>query len=246
QGLFQAFEATTKPETSWTYEVGARSNHSLSGLLSGFSGQISYYHVDFSNRLLGISPTATISGIAGIVSGAAIVQNVGSVTTDGIDAAATLRFGRAFSLYNALSYNNSRYDENYVSGTATVLTAGKKVPGSPDWLNKTVATLDAGPFDLQLIGDYLGRRYATYTNDLVTVGDNAAKVPGYFTLSGRIAFDVPIGDQFVVHKLSVSLNVTNITNIRAASSLAVGAASGTYSFFPVAPRQYFGTVSAAF
>ena len=236
QTLFQAFQANTKPETSWTYEVGARTHHALAlGPITAFDGQVSYYHVDFSNRLLAISPTSTITAI---VSGATILQNVGSVTTDGVDVAGTLHFGSHFSLYNALSYNNSRYDDNYVTGTTTVPTSGKQVPASPDWLDKTVATLDAGPFDLQLVGDYLGRRYATYTNDL--------SVPGYFTLSGRIAVDVPLPGGFFARKATVSLNVTNITGKQAASTLSVGAASGTYNFFPVAPRQYFGTISVGF
>ena len=236
QSLFDFFKANTKPETSWTYEAGVRTHHALSlGPITGFEGQLSYYHVDFSNRLLAISPTTTISATA---SGATILQNVGSVKTDGFDAAGTLRFGSHFSLYDALSYNNSRYVDNYQTGTATVLTAGKKVPGSPAWLNKTVASANAGIFDVQLVGDYLGRRYATYTNDLSS--------PGYFTLAGRIAAKVPVGDGGVVRTLTVSLNVTNITDKQAASTLSIGAASGTYNFFPVAPRQVFGTIAVGF
>ena len=234
QTLFDFFTSTTKPETSWTYEAGIRSHHELSfGPLTGFDAQASYYHVDFSNRLLAISPTTMITAI---VSGATILQNVGSVKTDGADVAGTLRFGRGFSLYDAVSYNNSRYQDNYQTGTATVLTAGKKVPGSPDWLTKTVATATAGPVEVQLVGDYLGRRYATFTNDL--------SVPGYFTLSGRVAVNIPLGEGMVVRTASLSLNVTNVTNKQAASSLAIGAASGTYNFFPIAPRQYFGSAAA--
>ncbi|WP_254604879.1 TonB-dependent receptor [Sphingomonas bacterium] len=236
QTLFDAFKASTKPETSVTYEVGARTHRSLDlGPITGFDGQVSYYHVDFSNRLLGISPTTTITAI---VSGATILQNVGSVTTNGVDIAGTLRFGPHFSLYDAASYNRSTFDNNYLNGTATVATAGKKVPGSPSLLNKTVATLDAGPLDLQLVGDYIGRRYATYTNDL--------SVKGYFTLSGRVAVDVPLPSGIYAKKVTVSLNVTNITGKQAASTLSIGAATGTYNFFPVAPRQYFGTVSVGF
>jgi iron complex outermembrane receptor protein len=236
QSLFEFFKDNTKPETSWTYEAGLRTHHALDlGPLTAFEGQISYYHVDFSNRLLAISPTQTITAIA---SGATILQNVGSVKTDGVDVAGTLRFGQTFSLYNALSYNNSRFGDNYLSGTTTILTKDKKVPGSPDWLNKTVATLSVAPFDVQLIGDYLGKRYATFTNDLA--------VKGYFTMSGRIAVDVPLSQGFAVRKLTLSLNVTNITDKKAESTLAVGQASGTYNFFPLAPRQWFGTVSVGF
>ena len=237
QTLFQFFKDTTKPETSWTYEAGARTHHSFDGgVLTGFEGQISYYHVDFSNRLLAISPTTTITAIA---SGATILQNVGDVKTDGVDAALTLRFGRHFSLYDAVSYNRSIFKDDYQTGAATIVpTSGKKVPGTPTWLNKTVATAGIGPVEVQLIGDYLGKRYATFTNDLA--------VKGYFLLSGRIGVDVPLADGAFVHKLSVALNVTNITDKKAESTLAIGQPTATYNFFPVAERQVFGTVSVAF
>lgn len=238
QTLFEFFKANTKPETSWTYEAGVRTRRALDlGLLTAFEGQISYYHVDFSNRLLAISPTTTITAI---ISGAPIIANVGSVKTDGVDMAATLRFGDTFSLYNALSYNNSRYADNYTVGAAqtVVPTAGKKVPGSPDWLNKTVATLSGDGVEVQLIGDYIGRRYATFTNDL--------SVKGYLTLAARIAFDMPVSGNGFAKKLNVSLNVTNLTDKQAYSTLSIGAASGTYNFFPLPPRQAFVTLSAGF
>ncbi|WP_437441248.1 TonB-dependent receptor [Sphingomonas morindae] len=236
QAAFDLFKQQVRPETSWTYEAGARVDASLDlGPITGFQGQISYYHVDFKNRLLAISPTPVITSI---VSGAAILQNVGSVKTDGVDVAGTLRFGPHFSFYDALSYNNSRFEDDYTSGTALVPTAGKKVPGSPKWLNKFVASAHAGLFDAQLIGDYIGKRYATYTNDL--------SVKGYFTMSGRIAATVPMAPTGAIKSLVVSLNVTNITNKKAASTLSIGAASGTYNAFPVAPRQWFGTLSFGF
>jgi iron complex outermembrane recepter protein len=238
QQVFDDFKANVKPETSWTYEIGARAQRSLDmGPITGFEGQISYYHVDFSNRLLAVSPTVVITSIA---SGAAVIQNVGSVKTDGVDIAGTLHFGSHFSIYDALSYNRSKYKDNYQVGlpAVTIPTAGKKVPGSPDWLNKFVVSANAGMFDVQLIGDYIGKRYATYTNDL--------SVPAYFTMSGRIAAKVPLGSSSFVQGMTVSLNVTNLTNKRAASTLSIGQPSGTYNAFPLAPRQWFGTVAFKF
>ncbi|GAA0295960.1 TonB-dependent receptor [Sphingomonas oligophenolica] len=238
QEVFDAFKANVKPETSWTYEVGARTHKALAwGPITGFEGQISFYHVDFSNRLLAISPTTVITSI---ISGAAVIQNVGDVKTNGIDLAGTLHFGPHFSIYNALSYNDSRYMQNYLVGLAqtVVLTADKKVPGSPEWLNKTVVSADYGVFDAQLVGDYMGRRFATFTNDL------SAK--GYFTLSGRIGATIPLPGGAVVKKLSVSVNVTNITNQTGASTLSIAQPTNTYNAFPLAPRQVFGTVSVGF
>jgi iron complex outermembrane recepter protein len=236
QTLFDFFNTNTKPETSWTYEGGLRTQRSFEfGPISGFEGQISYYHVDFKNRLLAISPTTTITAI---VSGAAILANVGSVKTDGVDVAGTLHFGSHFSVYDALSYNNSRYQDNYLSGTTVVGTKGKKVPGSPDWLNKFIVSANAGIVDVQLVGDYLGKRYATYTNDL--------SVPSYFTMSARIALNIPLPETGAIHDMVVSVNITNLTDKKAASTLSIGAASGTYNFFPLAPRQTFATVGFRF
>ncbi|MGQ8781753.1 hypothetical protein ACUTF4_24845, partial [Escherichia coli] len=72
------------------------------GPITAFEGQASYYHVDFSDRLLQISPTPIISSLVG---GAAILANVGGVKTDGVDVAGTLHFGPHFSFYDAVSYN---------------------------------------------------------------------------------------------------------------------------------------------
>ncbi|UAJ09268.1 TonB-dependent receptor [Polymorphobacter megasporae] len=238
QQVFDAFKATVKPETSWTYEGGIRTHRSFSfGPITGFEGQASYYHVDFSNRLLAISPTTVITSI---ISGAAILGNVGSVKTDGVDIAGTLHFGSHFSIYDAVSYNNSRYEDNYSVGLASTVvpTAGKKVPGSPDWLNKTVVSANYGGVDVQVIGDYLGRRFATYTNDL--------SVPAYFTASARVAYTLPLSPSFPVHNATISVNITNLTDKKAASTLSIGAANGTYNAFPLPPRQVFGTLAFGF
>lgn len=238
QDVFSAFKATVKPETSWTYEIGARTHRTMElGPITAFEGQISYYHVDFSNRLLAISPTTIITSI---VSGAAVLANVGSVKTDGVDIAGTVHFGSHFSIYDALSYNNSRYQDNYTVGIAqtVVPTAGKKVPGSPEWLNKTVISANYGMFDAQLVGDYLGRRFATFTDDL--------SVPGYFTLAGRIGVSIPLSSGSFVKRIGLSFNVTNITDKKGASTLSIAQPTNTYNAFPLAPRQVFGTVRIGF
>lgn len=235
QQVFDDFNRTVRPETSWTYEGGVRMHRALNfGPISGFDGQASYYHVDFSNRLLAISPTTVITSI---VSGATILANVGSVVTNGVDVAGTLRFGRHFSIYDAVSYNDSHYRDNYTTGTANTVvpTAGKKVPGSPDWLNKSVVSLNYGPFEVQAIGDYIGGRYATYTNDIA--------VEPYFTASLRLAWTLPDPERYHLHALTFALNVTNVTNKQAQSTLTIGAATATYNAFPLPPRQYFGTLS---
>ncbi|MBB5367377.1 MULTISPECIES: TonB-dependent receptor [unclassified Janthinobacterium] len=235
QAAFDLFKQTAKPETAVTYEVGVRGSHPLDlGPVTGIDGQVNIYHVDFSNRLLQISPTAVISSIIG---GNPVLANVGSVRTDGIDMAGTLHFGKNFSFYNALSYNRSKYADDYLSGTTLVPTAGKDVPGSPEWLNKSVASATIGDVDVQLIGDYVGKRYATYTNDL--------SVSSYFLMSLGVSGKLPNLSSWLKNP-RWRVTVSNLANRQGVLNVVVGAASGTYNTFPIAPRQGFLTLTADF
>ncbi len=254
QSAFDAFADQGQPESSWTYEAGVRSNRSFGNGI-GLSAQVNYYHVDFSNRLLAISTNP--GGIAGgsITGGTSILVNVGGVKTNGVDAAFTLRVGRAFSLYNAASYNLSKYQSDYTASAlgigaavdgciggplvvgGVVPTCGKQLPGVPKWLNKTVATLTLGPIETQVIGDYVGSRYATFSNDV--------RVPSFFLASLRVAARVP-DNVLPLHKAEVALNVTNLLEEKGKSTLSIGSATNSYSAYPIPPRQWFLTFSAAY
>jgi hypothetical protein len=236
QQAFDLFRDTAKPETSITYEAGLRTSHQLDiGGVSAIDGQVNVYHVDFKDRLLQISPTPVITSIIG---GNPVLANVGSVKTDGIDLSGTLHFGRMFSFYNALSYNRSEYQDNYMNGAAVVPTAGKAGPGSPEWMNKTVATLTVADTEFQLIGDYVGKRYATYTNDL--------SVPSYFLMSLGVSGKLPFLNGGLIKNARYRVNITNLADREGSLNVVVGAASGTYNTFPIAPRQGFLTLMADF
>jgi iron complex outermembrane receptor protein len=236
QSAFDLFKTTAKPETSITYELGMRTSHQLdAGPLSAIDGQVNLYHIDFKDRLLTISPTPVISSIIG---GNPVLANVGSVKTDGIDISGTLHFSRMFSFYDALSFNRSTYSDNYSNGKDIVATAGKAVPGSPEWMNKFVATLSVADTEFQLIGDYVGKRYATYTNDL--------DVPSYFLMSLGVSGKLPFLNSSWVKNARYRLNVSNLANREGSLNVVVGAASGTYNTFPIAPRQGFLTLMADF
>jgi iron complex outermembrane receptor protein len=258
QAAFDAFADQGKPESSWTYEAGLRTRRSFGEI--GLEAQVNYYHVVFNDRLLAISTNPGGIAGSGITGGTSILVNVGDVKTDGVDAAFTLRLGRAFTFYNATSYNLSKYQSDYRStasgiGGATdtciggylvassganagiVPTCGKQLPGTPKWMNKTVATLAIGPFETQLIGDYVGRRFSTFTND--------ASVKSYFLTSLRVALKVPEG-VLPLRRAEIAFNVTNLTDEKGVSTLSIGSATNSYSAYPIAPRQWFLTLSAAY
>jgi len=238
QAAFNLFKSTVHPETSWTYELGARTSRQVElGLLTSVEGQANIYHVDFYNRLLNVAPFNFINPAP------AIDVNVGGVTTNGVDIAGTLNFGPHFHLYDTLSYNKTTYNSNYDSGISggvpvVVHTGGKWVPETPDWLDKFVASTNFGPFEAQLNGDYIGRRYATYTNDLFV------KPTFVMGLEASYLIDVPPGNWARTVKLSA--NVTNLADTRGVSTLVVTGASGGYQAYPIAPRMAFMTVQATF
>ena len=247
QAAFDAFKSSVNPETSWTYEVGARSHRALNfGPLTSFEGQASYYHVNFSDRLLNIAAYNFINP------GAAVIVNVGGVTTDGVDLAGTLNFGQHFHVYDAVSYNTTTYDSSYstaskvngVLANLVIPTAGKTVPLTPDWMNKFVISADYGPFEAQLTGDYVGRRYAEYLNQFT--------VKSTFTLGFEASCKLPALPMTKSAKLS--LNVTNLTDTKGVSTIAPGSVSVTstgglttgYSTYPLSPRMAFVTLAAKF
>jgi iron complex outermembrane receptor protein len=242
QAAFELFKQTVHPETSWTYELGARTRRDVdAGPLTSIEGQASVYYVNFHNRLLNIAPFNFINPAP------AILANVGGVTTKGVDLAATLNFGPNFRVYNALSYNRSTYDSDYLSGTTVVggvtqpvvvATGGKWVPLTPDWLNKTIASVNFGPFEAQVSGDYVGRRYVTYLNDL------SVKSTFLVGLEASYRFDTPAVTW--LKSARISANITNLGDVKGVSTAVVTGNSGGYQAFPIPPRMFFLTLSGDF
>ena len=204
--------------------------------------------MDFSNRLLNVAAYNFINP------GAAVIVNVGGVTTDGFDLAGTLSFGKHFHVYDAISYNDSTYDQSYqtaakVAGVltnVTIPTAGKVVPLTPDWLNKTVISYENGPFEAQITGDYVGRRYAEYLNQF-SIGKT-------FTVNLEASYKLPVPQGFYAKAAKLTFNATNLFDKKGVSTIAPGSVGVTstgglttgYSAYPMAPKMYFVTLAATF
>jgi hypothetical protein len=235
QVAFDYFKQTAKPETSVTYELGGRTTRKFdAGMLTGFDGQVSVYHVDFHDRQLSVSSNPIINSYVG---GTTILSNVGDVKTNGVDLAGTFHFGRDFSFYDALSYNSSIYQDSYYNGTTLVPTADKQVPNSPQWMNKFIASANVGGAEAQLIGEYVGKRYATYTNDL--------SVPGYFLASFNVTGKVPVSSS-LIKDLSWTVSITNLLDKKGVLQAVVGQASGSFATYPIPPRMGYVTLRANF
>lgn len=153
QAGFDALTSNLKPESSWTEEAGYRYT------AKPVQAQASYFHSNFSNRLLAIQQGAAIAGNASLLS------NVGGVTTNGVDGAANIRINNGWSLFNSITFSKSTYDSDYTAGGETIATGGKIVVDSPEILYKNELSYHQNGFEGHLTSDILGKRYFTYTDD---------------------------------------------------------------------------------
>ena len=110
---FNALTNNLKPESSWSEESGYQYTDNK------ISAQANYFHVNFSNRLLAVQQGPGNAGNASLLS------NVGGVTTNGLDAAASVRVASKWVLYNAVTFSRSTYDSNYNSNGIVIPTGGK-------------------------------------------------------------------------------------------------------------------------
>ncbi|MDO7840808.1 TonB-dependent receptor [Sphingomonas immobilis] len=237
QAVWDVQGKTLKPETSRSFEGGYRF------VSRGLQVSLTGYWVDFNNRLLQYNPCPTAQqqnpGCGNSF------HNAGSVTSKGVELGVLWKPLPFVTWYNSVSYNESTYNEDLNFCTATCIlypTAGKQQVDTPKWLASSVLTAKYAGFTGSLSGKYTGERFYTYTND--------QGFPGYFTMDLGLSYDV--GNIGPLKSAKLSLNVTNLTNLRYASNFdnsvfAPTDPTGTIIVFhSSAPRQFFGTLSVAF
>ncbi|WP_169803459.1 TonB-dependent receptor [Sphingomonas pruni] len=216
-----------KPETSDTYELGAR-------VRSGpFTGSIAGYYIDFQNRLI-----AFANG-AGIIGNPAILQNVGSVRSYGIEATGQVKLPYGFGLFASYAYNDSTYRDNVYNalGVAIANTAGKTVVDAPKHIASGEITYDGTLFFGRIGANYMSKRYFTYEND--------QSVPG------RVLFDATVGVHLDIdgRKFELQGNATNLFDkkyIATIGSNGFGNRGDNQTLLVGAPQQFFVTLKTKF
>jgi len=230
QSGFDAIRDTLKPETSKTVEGGWRFG------FGPLRGVIAAYHVDFANRLLGIT-----SG-AGIVGNPVVLQNVGSVRSVGVEVGAGWEIAPALLLFGSYSYNDSTYRDDVVDAAGTVLAhiRGRQVVDTPEHMVKGEISYDpeSGLFG-RASASHMSRRYFTYTNDR--------------SVGARTLVDGTIGWRFAgegwTRGLAIQGSVTNLFDIDYVSTIGsngFGNAGDNQTLLAGAPRQFFMTLRKDF
>ena len=226
QAGFNYIRGDLKPEMTNTFEAGYRfHNRDLQLSLTG-------YYVKFTNRLLASSISATVVGNQNVL------QNVGSVSSRGVEAAANWKFAPFWSVYGSWAYNDATYDDNVRPlGGAVVATKGKQVVASPKHVGNLELNYDDGMLWGQAMAHYRSKRYYSYLNDA--------------TLPGAVNVNLSAGYRFS-SMLDVQLNVMNLFDKRYIASTGTAGfvtsdPNGTYTTLQsAAPRQVFGTVRVHF
>lgn len=132
------------------------------------------YFTKFSNRLLTTSPCTAVQTCA------AILSNVGAVHSAGADLALMWRPLEGLSWLNSLSWNRSRYRDDYLNN-GVVATSGKDVVGIPALMFSSSASYQLGNLRLDLDGKYVDKRYITFLND--------SQVPSYWLFNAGARYD---------------------------------------------------------
>ena len=229
---FDAIAGKLKPETSQTFEGGYRYNSdSLQGLLA-------VYYVKFKNRLL-----ATTVG-SGIVGNPSALSNVGSVTSDGVEAAGTWHFAKSLWLFGSYAYDASTYDDDTFDGDGNLVAAtkDKTTVDAPKHMLKGQLGYDDGAIFGQLDASYMSKRFYTYTND--------ASVPSQTVLDLTFGYRFKSND--FVDGLELQGNVTNLLDAKYISTIGSNGfvnsdPTGAFQTLMVgAPRQVFITVRKQF
>ncbi len=227
QAGFDALRARgLKPESSDTFELGARYNDNV------FNGVIGVYYVNFRNRLLGVQTGA------GIVGNPAILQNVGSVRSLGFEAAGDVRLGGGMTLFASYSYTGATYRENVITPTAVIATKGKEVVDTPKHLLRGEVAYDNDAFFGRVGANYVSKRYFNYLND--------RSVPGRVLVDATVGYRLDAG---LRAPLELQLNATNLFDkeyVSTTGSNGFGNSGDNQTLLAGSPRQVFVTLKAGF
>lgn len=150
----KVFNPDVKPERSRTLEGGWRYSQ------NGLDASLAAYVIDYRDRILQINNCSLLGTCP------SLIANVGAVRKTGVEGSAQWHWDRHWTVYAAVSYSDSRYRDDYQSQGKTVATASKATVDSPDWLASWEARWQSGGWFSALRGKYVGKRYASYTNDL--------------------------------------------------------------------------------
>jgi iron complex outermembrane receptor protein len=233
---FAAIRDVVQPETATSFEIGLRFRPA-----DTVEGLVALYAVDFEDRLLGIPQGPSIVG------NPAVLANVGSVKTSGIETAINWRPMTNLSWFTSLAWNDSEYDDDYTTvnsaGVPTVVpVSGKQVTDTPEVLFKSQVAYDNGAFFARADVNHTDERFYSYLNEGSVASYTLLNVGvGYrFTMAGPI-------DELVIQADATNVTDEDYYSTIDSAGFVVSDPTGTAQTLLLgAPRQYFLSLKARF
>ncbi len=159
------------------------------------SASLTAFHYHFRNRQLA---TVIDNGNAQINS----TINAGRQTSYGLDSEIDYRPAKGVSLYVSGEYLRARIDDDLPVGDDFLPTKGKHAVSSPTFQLGFGTTYDDGRLFGSTALKYVGRQYATFTND--------ESIKGYATLD--LSIGMHLAGLIDAQRTDLRLNAINVTN----------------------------------
>jgi iron complex outermembrane receptor protein len=230
--------ANLQPEVSDNLEIGARYS------TPRIAAAATLFRTENDKAIVFLDETfaSTTGGINyNVGTGGTYVNAPGGIRTTGLEASAQVRLTETFSAYAALTLLNSEYSAtfnaaNYGGSRRTQVTAGNKVPGTPDVLLAGSLNYENGPFTGSLTARYVGESEGDAQNRPELV------VPSYTLIDLSATYRLPLGDDDLRY-IEAQVAVNNVTDER-----YIGGILDEFNqrYTPGAPRTVYFTVSAGF
>ncbi len=206
------------PEEADTYDLGLNIN------LPKLYIKPDIYYVDYKNKIEYFAepnnPNITYP------------QNVGKVKAYGYEILLTSDPIKNLNIISSLSYNRSKFDNGYYSGSEFLNVAGNQLPNVPKYMFKLGVDYKLFGFDIFPYMIYESSRYGDSTN--------TQEIPSYTVFNANISRNFHLFGK----KYYAFINLFNITNKKYIGYIGTGGTSGSYYLAP--PFTISGGIRAEF
>lgn len=228
---FDYFTANVKPERASSVDFGVRTKR------DAIEASLSTYYIDYRNRLVGIANCQLTAFCA------SVFANVGSVTTAGLEGLLVWQLAPTVSWSSSASYNSSKINEDYTTGTATGTTTipskGKDAVDAPRVIANSAIRYGGTSWTGNLGVRHVDKRYFTILNDL--------SVPAYTVADAGVGYRLQ--NVARAKELTVQLNVSNLLDAAYLGPIGTGGftvSGDTQTLQAGARRLVFVTVGTTF
>jgi iron complex outermembrane recepter protein len=215
------------PETATNKELGARY------FSDRFTAQITYYDINFNNRITFIPPNSG-AGINFLIGTNGTYLNVGGIKSKGIEFSGTAQLTDSLSLYASYTNNDSTYkgSGDVALDAQNGIFPGNTVFGSPENMGVTSLSWTDGNYRAGATAKYVGKRWLDQANKQRL--DDYIVTDLYVAVGGDSLASVLTG-------FELRLAVNNVFNER-----YIGGVAGGWGGWIGAPRTASLTLTADF